>query len=255
MAPIKFEEQIKDKLEKRSLSPSSDSWSKLAGRLDAEEKKTKKPVYWWLGVAAGLVILLAVTIQFLNKDEKEKIMPTIVEEQVEDTIKKPLEEQLNTIENKNLAEENTSEDNIEPVKKPQVNAYKKVAEIQPKIKTQLAGVENSNPNKSEIIVTPKKELQNTTDEAIIKTAMASALNELKSNNTEVTDKEVDSLLKIASKELFRDKLKQDATKTVNAEALLQSVEDDMGQSFRSKVFEALKESYETVKTAVAERNN
>ena len=29
MAPIKFEEQIKDKLEKRSLSPSSDSWSKL----------------------------------------------------------------------------------------------------------------------------------------------------------------------------------------------------------------------------------
>ena len=34
-----------------------------------------------------------------------------------------------------------------------------------------------------------------------------------------------------------------------------SVEDDMGQSFRSKVFEALTESYKTVKTAVAERNN
>jgi len=34
MAPIKFEENIKDKLEKRTLSPASDSWSKLAERLD-----------------------------------------------------------------------------------------------------------------------------------------------------------------------------------------------------------------------------
>ena len=37
--------------------------------------------------------------------------------------------------------------------------------------------------------------------------------------------------------------------------LLETVEDEMGQSYRGKVFEALKESYKTVKTAVVNRNN
>ena len=60
---------------------------------------------------------------------------------------------------------------------------------------------------------------------------------------------------MASKELFKDKLQKEAFKTVDASALLLSVEEDMGQSFRSKVFDALKGGYETVKTAVAERNN
>ena len=41
MAPIKFEENIKDKLEKRTLTPSSESWSKLSERLDAEDNSSK----------------------------------------------------------------------------------------------------------------------------------------------------------------------------------------------------------------------
>ena len=47
----------------------------------------------------------------------------------------------------------------------------------------------------------------------------------------------------------------ESTGVVNAHALLQDVEDDLEQSFRSKVFQALKENYITVKTAVAQRNN
>jgi len=34
MAPIKFEEDIRDKLEKRQLKPSSNAWKKLSDRLD-----------------------------------------------------------------------------------------------------------------------------------------------------------------------------------------------------------------------------
>jgi hypothetical protein len=89
----------------------------------------------------------------------------------------------------------------------------------------------------------------------LKNAVTDALKEIKSETASVTDRETDSLLKIASKELFKDKLQKETSKTVDANALLMSVEDDMGQSFRSKVFEALTESYKTVKTAVAERNN
>ena len=44
MAPIKFEEQLKDKLEKRTMSPSAESWAKLSDRLDAEDQKNKRPI-------------------------------------------------------------------------------------------------------------------------------------------------------------------------------------------------------------------
>ncbi len=88
MAPIKFEENIKDKLEKRTLTPSSESWSKLSDRLDAEDNKSKKPIYWWLSIAAGLLIMIAISVQFFNTDESESTLPQVVEENV-------IEEQLN----------------------------------------------------------------------------------------------------------------------------------------------------------------
>ena len=46
MAPIKFEENIKDKLEKRTVMPSEASWSKLSQRLDGEEKRNKRSSFW-----------------------------------------------------------------------------------------------------------------------------------------------------------------------------------------------------------------
>ena len=85
-------------------------------------------------------------------------------------------------------------------------------------------------------------------------AMTEVLNEIKPNTT-VTDREVDSLLKVASKELLKDKLAKESSRTVDAKLLLEDVEDEMGQSFRTKVYEVLKDGYKTVKTAVAQRND
>jgi len=78
------------------------------------------------------------------------------------------------------------------------------------------------------------------EESLIdKKAMTQIINNVKSQNTSVADKEVDSLLKLANKELFKDKLKKETSKTVDASSLLLEVEDEMGQSFRTKVYEAL----------------
>ena len=72
MAPIKFEENLRDKLEARSLQPSVDSWSKLSKRLDKEEKSVRKPWFGWLSIAAGLIIFLAIAIQvFGSKTNNE----------------------------------------------------------------------------------------------------------------------------------------------------------------------------------------
>ena len=81
------------------------------------------------------------------------------------------------------------------------------------------------------------------------------INRLNAENHGVSETEIDSLLKQAEREIFTNRIYNENTKTVDASALLQDVEADLEQSFRSRVFEALKSGYVTVKTAVAERNN
>ena len=261
MAPIKFEENIKDKLENRKITPSSESWSKLSERLDADDNTSKKPMYWWLSMAAGLLLLVAISIQFFSSNESEKVLPKMVEEEV---INKQLQnEQLesNPKESIELANEDKSTEEAEAVV-PTINNskvidYKEVINKKPKPQTQLVNETQpaEKPNKKNEEAQLHNEAKHLLEEAKLKLAVAEAMATIKSEDTSVTDREIDSLLKLASKELFRDNLQKKATRTVDAKALLMSVEDEMGQSFRSRVFEALKESYETVKTAVVDRNN
>jgi len=262
MAPIKFEENIKDKLEHRSLSPSPEAWSKLSERLDAEDKKSKFPFFWWLSIAAGLVLLVAVSIEYFGSDNDESVMPTLVQEKEEELkiTPKPTIKNVESIQLVNQEDlkkvENSEAHKTEQINKPQIIDYKKVTQKAPKSKAQVAEASKVNITKSETeneISTNEKLIIN--NDELLKTTVVDALNTLKTKNNTVTDREVDSLLKLASKELFKDKLKKETSKTVDANALLNSVQDEMGQSFRSKVFDALKDSYETVKTAVAERNN
>ena len=76
----------------------------------------------------------------------------------------------------------------------------------------------------------------------------------RANNT-VSNSQIDSLLKAASRDLFKDKNLKNNARVVNAKTLLQDVEEDLGQSFRTRIFESLKGNYKRVKTAVAQRNN
>ncbi|MFC0602985.1 hypothetical protein [Winogradskyella pulchriflava] len=259
MAPIKFEEQLKDKLEKRTLSPSADGWAKLSDRLDAEEKKSKSPWFWWVGIAAGVLIMLAIIVQASGSKGIQDTTPKLVEE--EKTIEHKIDDlqpNLNEANPTELAiedEQIETEENIEEtVKKPEIIDYKSVIDKKPKAKTQLVDHSKSeDAQETNEVNKDRQALINQTE--INKNAVVQAIKDFKAENTTVTDREVDSLLKLASKELFKAKLQKETSKTVDADDLLMSVQDEMGQSFRSKVYEALKDSYETVKTAVAERNN
>lgn len=258
MAPIKFEEQLKDKLDKRSLSPSADSWSKLSDRLDADEKKSRNPWFWWMGIAAGLIIMIAIAVQTFGSKELNDTKPELVEEE---TIENKIEDQQPNINDTKAIELAIEEESIENVTntdevKEQSEIINYKSAINKKQKTQLTTIKKLEKTEVEEPNKTINEQQGLINQPEIKeNAVAKVLKEFKSENKTVTDREVDSLLKLASKELFKDKLRKETSTTVDANALLQSVEEDMGQSFRSKVFEALKGSYETVKTAVAERNN
>lgn len=260
MAPIKFEEKIKDKLEKRTLSPSSEAWSKLSDRLDEDEKKSKKPLFWYLSIAAGLLVMMAISIQFFNNNNSEEILPHIVEEEAikqelntekAEPVKKAIE--LITQENE-VEEEQVAVSNNEV---PKVLEYKKVINTKTNKNIKLAKQNDLKETNKQPVTNEQinAEQQNLIDKAIIKEALAVAKQGLNNEQSEVSEREIDSLLKLASKELFKENLQKETTKLTDAETLLMSVEEEMGQSFRTKVFEALKESYKTVKTAVVDRNN
>ena len=65
MAPVKFEENIREKLEQRELKPSASAWERIEQRLDTSAKrKTKKGYAVWL-VAAGFIGILILAGKFL----------------------------------------------------------------------------------------------------------------------------------------------------------------------------------------------
>lgn len=254
MAPIKFEEHIKEKLESRSLQPSSESWSALASRLDADEKKSKTTIFWWLSIAASVLILIAVSLQFFTADNSNIPTQQIVEkEKIEansNAIKTPINNATTIIED---ALVDTKFDN----NKAQLNTLKKANQKPIHTTNKLSLIVDTQNTSASINKAPiSNDKFKITDNTIIKneTEVVQLL-EAVQEESKTLDKEVDSLLTLAQKELFQNQLQKETQKTVNAKQLLEEVEEDMGQSFRSKVFEALSNSYKTVKTAVVERNN
>ncbi|MEO8934553.1 MAG: hypothetical protein ABI295_09605, partial [Xanthomarina sp.] len=92
MAPIKFEENMKEKLEKRTLQPSTQAWDKLSGKLQADTKKASSKTIWWLGIAASFVGILFMVNVFFTTSRSGNNTPVLV-----DTESKALED----IQNKN----------------------------------------------------------------------------------------------------------------------------------------------------------
>tara|TARA_R110002049_G_scaffold137695_3_gene297747 strand:+ start:5538 stop:6305 length:768 start_codon:yes stop_codon:yes gene_type:complete len=255
MAPIKFEDNIKDKLENRRLKPSVDAWDNLSERLDNQDKKKNVKPIWWLGIAASVIGVLLVVSQFVNKVED---VPVIVDSPA-NIEKHQIIEPLLSSEKQENKEASVDEKTHEK------SEYKKIL----KEKTVIINSMNTNqPETAVAINEAKKEEQDIAniksvevlkkelsfEEQKIKDVVAKVY-ALKGDNVAVTDDDIDALLLEAQKEIRLNKIINETTGVVDADALLQDVEADLDQSFRSKVFEAIKSSYNSVKTAVAQRND
>jgi hypothetical protein len=261
MAPIKYEEQMKDELEKRSLQPSPESWATLSNRLDAEQNNKNKTLFWWIGIAASIVGILFVTNMYFNNQPIENDSQIIVA--TENNAKQ--ENQQNN-DNQIIEIPKKSNEVVDEGTKSEENTFTKT------ISAERNGIIEKLPQQDAVVQAQQNELQNpvtpssfeklaeinasklTFEEQKIQDVVAQ-INAINSNGHKVSDTEIDSLLKKAQKEILSNRLYNENTRTVDAKALLQDVEEDLQQSFRSKVFEALQSGYESVKTAVAERNN
>ncbi|WP_299214952.1 hypothetical protein [uncultured Aquimarina sp.] len=279
MAPLKFEDSIKEKLEQRTIQPSNGSWDKLEEQLG--QKKVKK--YQWFGIAASIVGFLVITTVFItyNKDAKssdvelvdidkeiiKKDQSTdfveITTQESKSKIKKnqDTEEGLTSsvviVKNDKKESDKTENDKLRnSIAKEDIQVDNSKTSIQEDVfkeNTSEAVVVQTETINNEIVKEDKL-LQVTTE--VIDSKIASVIEkvkELEKNKGIVTDAEVEALLRNAQIEITTQQILK--SNTVSASALLLDVESELDESFKDRVFEALKTGFEKLKTTVAERDN
>ena len=262
MAPIKFENDIKEKLEQRKLQPSANVWEKLEKQLEANDTKKSNKGFWWFGIAASFVGILIVTSMLFNKDQGEKIKSTIVDieavDELRNTEKLPVPNKVEeNVAIESVKEQSTKETKKSPLKKTseletQVQQKQK-ALIEGTVKDVVAQVETE--HKKEVKDVLKLNSEKLSFEDLKIREVVAQVQALKEANSTVSDAEINALLDQAQKDIALHNLYNEATKKVDANALLQDVEADLEQSFRDKAFKAIQSGFKYVKTAVADRNN
>lgn len=237
----KLEKHIKEKLDGRKISPSPKAWEQVAAQVGATSTTKKKPKYTY-AIAAGFTALVLMSLFFFTSD---------------DTVEQQVVEQ-NTEESKGLNQDQIP-DSFEigtkrnlALDEDEGNLEGAIAE-EGKLKVEIA-VANQEESGT------KKSIQDSfiseTDPLIVQKVneIVSQVELLESVNTEVSDAEVDSLLRAAQRDILSKQIFT-AEGAVDAMALLTEVEDELDESFRDQIFDALKDGYFKLRTAVADRNN
>ena len=253
MEPNKLEQDIKKKLDARSITPTPMAWDRLDAMLSVAEKKEtkKKPIVMWLSMAACFVALLLTGILFLNREggnvkneidngttvvaapEKvETTTPTVIkEEAIVETVapaaEAPMAATVNKRGNKVHYKTGTVKQSVTP-------GFDPIEPLEPEVVVNTPEVEKpaqARPSKIKVDAS-----------ALLASVDKPAQNNAAQNST--TQK--------SAVEVAPDPAKK--TIDVNANTLLSSVEGELDQSFRGKVLHSIQKNYTVVKTAVATRN-
>ncbi|WP_128755380.1 hypothetical protein [Aquimarina sediminis] len=270
---MKFEDKVKEKLEQRVMEPSKESWGRLTTQLDdAQNQKKKIKKIWKYVIAASFVGILVITSIVVSEksaikdynpqmvDNKKEIIKTEDVEIVLDADKKQKLTKKNHFEAfednpvkngvimSNQKEENDIVEKVNVVVKNNLT-YEMVAKKAIENKTEVKVVEN---NKETIIKDHILPIDSLVTENKVAQVVAQ-IKELQKNQAQVTDLEINELLLAAQREIKTEQILK--SNTVSAASLLQDVEEELDETFKQRVFEALKTGFYKVKTAVVRRDN
>lgn len=256
MAPIKFEEDIREKLEKRTIEPSTNAWGKLSQQLEAENKRHGRKGYWWFGAAASVIGVLLVMNVYFNSDVTNGTSTVV---NVEDVVKS--EESKEELKN-NMAEKESLtkiEISIDPENKnKQEKTEGKTLETQYLANANTVGkkrneIRKKTGGKVEGEVVPNQLVVN--EEIRDDNKIEAVLMEVVESTNTVTDSDIDALLKKAEQSMAAKESKITRKDNLDYNALLNEVEDDLEETFRDKLLKTVKDGYHSVKSYVAERND
>lgn len=250
MTPKKLEDHLKEALLRREIRPSSDSWEKIANRLDAVQKPVKRHRAGWIYlVAASLLLLLGLRLFLpaetppgesgvvVSPQQSPSESPAGTGQQSPDVVKTPAETSLVQ-----------ARDNSDP-QPPKPD----------KIAVSLSGAGKA-PGK-DVPATQEQFATNAPDTAGLGARIGAGLNSvpaavagMEGQKQPVTDQAVESLLRQAQEDIARDQYGADRI-DVDALSLLSDAEQELEQTFREQILEKLKTGFNRVRTAVASRND
>lgn len=273
MAPIKFEDHIKEQLEERRINPSAAGWERISGQLEMQQGKKKSKRVLWMSIAASFIIGVGITAVFLQNDTTDVEPVVIAPEKTE---------------KQEVITENSEKPNV-PALEPQVQQEQLVQVETPKSTNTQKGEEAKttqrrktarkqllvmNNNFTEAVATANgtkksdakngqqdgqiginqfKESPILKDIKLQKNAEAVAQIE---NKELVTDQEIEALLSNAQRNIISDQLLNKGNITIDANALLLDVEAEVDpERFKDKIFRALKQEVGKAVDAVANKDN
>ena len=238
MEPNNFEKDFREKLNQRKIEPSDKAWDRLDAMLSVAENKKPEKKRKWLYIAASVVGFLLVGTFFFNQKKNEVETPknTIVikEDQKKNSVTKPT---LNI---------------IDSIKTEIAISEKDATQTSTKISITKKINHNQNPNK-----TIKNESNQIAESSVIikNNQEKQSIN----NQTSVVEspkkESVDQLLNSTEKTVIAENSAKPKSKVkVNANDLLNQVDGELELSFREKVITKVNKNYQTVKVALANRN-
>ena len=258
MEPIKFEDNIREKLQEREIIPSKSAWKKLHSKLDSRPNKNNNKIIWFAVAASFIGFLIIASLFFKYEGSTITDASDLVVENPEDlekvdNIEERLSLDIKTDEltsKKTISIEKTEEAfNNKPdiINKNDSNSVVVSANSakESSVKINKENIETITPVKSEhegVII----DLE---DNEVVAQA-----NVLQKEEKSIKIEEINSLLQKARQDIYDKNMTPGKTKKVDATALLNAIEDDLEKTFRDKVFDALENGFEKVKTAVIERN-
>lgn len=215
-----FEQQAKEKLSNREITPSAQAWDRLDAMLSIQEKPKKK-INWWYVAASVTGLLLVGTLFFNTSEESNVIAPS-------------QEIVLTSAEDKDSV---TTQPSIEPTNEISVQPKSAVATNVSKITNNAISATKTNHQELSInnqITTINNQISTTTENNTTHQAIA-AIDE----NVQIVPTVIQKKQKIQ----------------VDPSSLLSQVDGELELSFREKVIAKVNKNYQTVKVALVNRNN
>lgn len=252
MGPDQFDKQIREQLRGRKIQPRNEAWERLAARLEEDQANRRKPAAIWIGTAvAGLVLLIGIGFVLMNKDGLSPADPAAA---------KPSESVTQSGESTGVGSfiPQDPETDVQPVAKVQersgiVNPFHNSRVVPEKLPGKEPMIANTLVTVTEMAPSLGQDTE-PVDQPHESLMPEDAMVALAAEGERVTDAELDSLLRKA----FADIAKQrtaDKLGSVSAESLLAEAEEELDQSFKEQFFDKLKNQFNKVRVALADRNN
>ncbi len=225
MEQIKLENEFKNILNQREITPSENSWDRLDAMLAVAEGKKPSRSYGWIYIAASIVGFAFLGTFFYSQIEQNATVES--NEVVIENNKKaePIQNEISIVPSNSKSESTVVISEIKKVKRNSPNTN-------PIIINQVA--QNSN---SLIPIVEKKLTDQKTEQLAF------------SNTNDITVDEMLASVETTSNEgISKPKVK------VNPNTLLSQVDGELELSFREKVINRVNKNYKTVKVALANRN-